>query len=174
MSLLLDISGFEALFQVNYEPLARTAYRIVKDKDIAEDIVQDVFCRLWEKKDSLNITDSLKSYLFKSTINQSLNYLKKIKNAGVREELFSFETAADVNSTEYTIALKETSGLVETAVGLLPDACRTIFVLSRYENLSYKEIALKLNISVKTVEAQMTKALKHLRKCLLSILILFL
>lgn len=172
MSLMLDISGFEALFQVNYQALCASSYRIVQDKDIAEDIVQDVFYRLWEKRDRLVITSSLKAYLFQSTINQSLNYIKKYKNALKREDLYGSETMDDVNDVEQAMALKEVNQRVEAAVKALPEACRMVFVLSRYDQLSYKEIASKLDISVKTVEGQMSKALKHLRSWLLTGIIL--
>jgi len=167
MSLPLDISSLETLFHSNYRQLCAASWRIIQDKAAAEDIVQDVFCKIWEKKESLIITGSLKSYLFKSTINHSLNYIKKARNSEAREELFSSETEAAVNTTEYTLTLKETSRQVETALNLLPAACRTVFILSRYEHYSYKEIAGELDISIKTVESQMTKALKHLRKQLL-------
>lgn len=168
MSIPLDISSLETLFHANYRQLCTASWRIVKDKEAAEDIVQDVFCTIWEKKESLIITGSLKSYLFKSTINHSLNYIKKARNSEAREELFSAETGAAANNTiEYTLTLKETSRQIETALNMLPTACRTVFILSRYEHYSYKEIAAELGISIKTVEAQMTKALKHLRKQLL-------
>jgi len=167
MSLLLDISGFEALFQVNYRPLCATAYRIVQDRDVAEDIVQDVFFKLWEKKDTLIISTSLKAYLFQSVINQSINYNKKYQNSLSREIHFGIETGGDINTISQDMDYKETSIRVEAAIKALPEACRTVFVLSRYEHYSYKDIARHLDISVKTVENQMTKALKHLRRWIL-------
>lgn len=167
MSLLLDISGFEALFQVNYRALCATSYRIVQDRDAAEDIVQDIFFKLWEKKDILTINTSLKAYLFQSAINQSINYNKKYKNSLSREGIFNAELGSETDFTSQQMDFKETSIRVDAAIKALPEACRTIFVLSRYEQLSYKEIAKQLEISVKTVENQMTKALKHLRNWLL-------
>lgn len=172
MSLSFDISGFESLFQVNYQPLCAAAYRIVQDKDIAEDIVQDVFINVWEKREILDISISVKAYLFKSTINQSLNHIKKVSNINQREARYSSEAGEDVNSTEQIIALKETRQRIDAAINALPDGCRTVFILSRYEHLSYKEIASELGISVKTVENQMVKALKHLRKCLILLFLL--
>jgi len=173
MSLMLDISGFEALFQVNYRLLCATSYRIVQDKDIAEDIVQDVFFKLWEKREVLIINTSLKAYLFQSTINQSLNYIRKYKNALKRESAYGEDTASHSNFVEQAMALKEIGSRIDTAMNALPEACRTVFVLSRYEQLSYKQIAVKLDISVKTVENHMVKALKHLRKWLLFFAVLF-
>lgn len=167
MSLLLDISGFEALFQVNYRPLCASAYRIVQNKDIAEDIVQDVFIKLWEKRNSLTISTSLKAYLFQSVINQSINYNKKHRNAQIRESLFIASIGLDTDTTTEQIDYKETSIRIDAAIKSLPQACRMVFVLSRYEHLSYKQIGEQLRISVKTVENQMTKALKLLRDRLL-------
>ena len=164
MSLLLDISGFEALFQVNYLQLVKTAYRIIQDKDIAEDIVQDVFIKMWQNQDPKTITTSLKAYLFQNTIHQSLNYIKKIRNVNAKEELYSLEL---VNYGESELGIRDTNRQIENALNLLPPACRTIFILSRYEQLSYKEIAHSLDLPFKMVEAQMVKALKHLRNCLL-------
>lgn len=167
MSLLLDISGFEALFQINYRPLCASAYRIVQSKDIAEDIVQDVFIKLWEKRNSLTINASLKAYLFQSVVNQSINYNKKYRNAQIRESLFNAAISVDTDTTTEQMDYKETSVRIDTAIKSLPEACRMVFVLSRYEHLSYKQIAEHLQISVKTVESQMTKALKLLRNRLL-------
>lgn len=164
MSLLLDISGFEALFEVNYLPLVKTAYRITQDKDIAEDIVQDVFIQMWNLKDPSEIAVPLKMYLFQRTIQQSLAYIKKIKKVDANEELYTEDapTGGELNR-----ALKESNRQIENALNMLPPACRIIFILSRYEHLSYKEISQQLNIPFKTVESQMTTALKHLRKCML-------
>lgn len=175
MALLLDISGLEALFQVNYKPLVISSYRVIRDKDIAEDIVQSVFIDLWENRRTVAISTSLKAYLFESTIDQSLNYIKKIKDVSAPEELYSAETEANVDSVEQALALRETGKRVDDAIGLLPLACRTIFVLSRYEQMRYRDIAKKLDLSQAIVRAQMTMALKHLRRCLLlSISLLFL
>ena len=162
----MDLSAYEALFKMHYAPLARAAFRIVNDPDVAEDLVQDIFFKLWEKKDTLNITISLKSYLYQSTINHSLNYLKKVKRSDARESFFETSRSEESNNSESYVALKETARQVDLAVNSLPDACRTVFILSRYEHLSYREIAQQLEISVKTVENHMVKALKHLRKCL--------
>jgi RNA polymerase sigma-70 factor, ECF subfamily len=174
MSLLLDITGFEALFQVNYQPLCTTSFRIVQDKDIAEDIVQDIFIKLWERRETLVIETSLKAYLIRSTINQSLNYLKKYRNTLEREFAFGAEIGAESNVTEDTVLFRELSKKAEQAISALPEGCRLVFVLSRHEQLSYREISARLNISVKTVENQMSRALRHLRRYLLPVAALIL
>jgi RNA polymerase sigma-70 factor (ECF subfamily) len=174
MSLMLDISGFEALFQVNYQALCASSYRIVQDKDIAEEIVQDVFFKLWEKREVLVVKTSLKAYLFQCTINQSLTYIKKYKNALKRENVYRLETTENSDALEQLMALNKVKNGIDLAVNSLPEVCRMVFILSRYEHFSYSQIAGKLDLSVKTVESQMTRSLKHLRKWLLLILSLFL
>jgi RNA polymerase sigma-70 factor, ECF subfamily len=172
----LDFSAFEDLFQLHYKSLARASCRIVGDEDVAEDIVQDIFCKFWEKKDEIQITTSLKSYLYQSTINHSLNHIKKLKRSDKREEFFVSSHSSEENNAESQMALKEIQELVKTSIDLLPNACRTVFVLSRFQHLSYKEIASNLGISPKTVDNQMVKALKHLRKHLrvyIKILLIF-
>jgi len=169
MPLLLDISGFEALFEVNYQPLCATAYRIVQDKDIAEDIVQDVFYKLWERRDSLRISSTLKAHLFQNTIDHSVNYIKLYKNAIKSSRQPRLEPASGIKSIE-PLALKE-GHRVEVAVKSLPEPCRLVFLLSRYEQLSYKQIAERLDISVKTVENQMPKAFRYLKSYLLAVFI---
>jgi RNA polymerase sigma-70 factor (ECF subfamily) len=165
MPLLFDISGFEALFHVNYKPVVITAYRITQDKDIAEDIAQRVFAKMWEERNSLVISTSLRSYLFQNAIDQSLDYLKKIKDVTATEALFNTSGEEIFPSVKYPMSIKGTGRQIEDAISLLPMACRIIFVLSRYEHLKYKEIAQRLDISVNIVEDQITRALKHLMKC---------
>jgi len=174
MSLMLDISGFEALFQVNYQSLCASSYRIVQDKDIAEDIVQDVFFKIWEKREVLVIKTTLKAYLFQCTISQSLNYIRKYKNALKRENVYRLEITEDGEALEQLLALNKVKNGIDLAINSLPEICRMVFILSRYEHLSYSQIASKLDVSIKTVESQMTRSLKHLRKWLLLILSLFL
>ncbi len=172
MSLLLDISGFEALFQVHYQPLCATAYRIVQDKAIAEGIVQNVFRKVWERRDLLKVAIPLKAYLTQTTINHSIYYTRKYGDSLKGDKQWGPEAEADIKFTAHLMALKEVGSQIDVAVKSLPDVCRMIFILSRYEQLSYNEIAACLNISVKVVENQMAKALEHLRKYLLITLFL--
>lgn len=168
----LDNSEFEILFKANYAPLCLTAIRILGDKTIAEDIVQEVFLQLWKKRETLNIESSLKSYLHKAVINQSLNYHAKEKALLKREEIHFNEVNEDINTTEQKIFLSESQNKVDTVINSLPEGCRRIFILSRFEYMTYKQIAERLNISVKTVENQMMKALKILRTHLSSFIFL--
>lgn len=163
---VVDIATYEALFMEHYVALTRTAYRLVNDTGAAEDIVQDAFCKFWEKKDQLQITTSLKSYFFQMVINTSLNYLKKNKALQIRETEYSTNQNNDVDTTTDQLNFKETEKLIEKAINNLPPTCRIVFLFSRYEHLSYKQIAAQLGISVKAVENHMMKALKQLRGAL--------
>lgn len=166
------ISAYQELFMIHYKALTLTAYRLLNDTNAAEDIVQDVFCKLWEKKEQLQLTTSLKSYLFQMVINQSLNYLKKNKAQHNRETLYSTYLNNEEDTTTNEINFKETGKRIEHAINNLPPACKVVFVLSRYEQFSYKQIASALNISVKAVENHMVKALKSLRNILSCLLFL--
>jgi RNA polymerase sigma-70 factor (ECF subfamily) len=154
----------ELLFKHYYASLCRTVNRIVHDTDAAEDLVQDVFMKVWNNRQTLEINHSIKSYLYRSAINSALNYLEKNKKQVSMEEV-SF-TEPSNNHTEDLLNAAEVQQRVNEATEALPPACKTIFILSRHENMSYKEIADTLQISPKTVENQMGKALKHFREYL--------
>jgi len=167
MSLTLDISGFEALFAVNYQALCAASYRIVQDKDIAEDIVQDVFNKLWEKRGVTALNTPLKSYLFQTVIEQSLEYLKRYRLSFNIEAEFAEDTLVNGNLNEQAMALKGVSRRVNEAVRSLPEVCRMIFILSRFHKMSYAEIAAKLEIPQKMVEGQLRNAIRRLSRFLL-------
>lgn len=151
----------ELLFKHYYTPLCRTVNRIVRDTDAAEDLVQDVFMKVWNNRQTLEINFSIKSYLYRSAINSALNYLEKNKKQVQLEASGFLEPSG--NNVEEMLNAAEVQQRVQEATDALPPACKTIFVLSRHENMSYREIADTLNISPKTVENQMGKALKHFR-----------
>lgn len=167
-----DESVFDAVFRKYYEPLCRYAAKFVDgDLDEAEDIVQQCFVKLWEKHAVLDITWSVKSYLYKTVHNICLNRLRHEQtknkyqqfNAGQLEKNHSYQ---DESSPELNARLQE-------ALGDLPPQCRHIFELSRFEELKYREIAETLNISIKTVETQMGKALRVMRLRLSDYLVTF-
>jgi RNA polymerase sigma-70 factor, ECF subfamily len=161
-----EVKFMEALFKAYYNPLCRTAFRVVNDRDTAEDLVQEVFVKVWNNRQALQINTSLKAYLHRSTINTALNYLEKNKRQVNLEAEDLIKAAPATNQLEEQLSFKEVENRVEEAINALPPACRTIFVLSRYENMSYQEIANTLNLSIKTVENQMGKALKTMREYL--------
>ena len=158
-----DEKMFELLFKTFYPSLCHFAFNILKSNDLAEEVVQEVFVKIWEKRQKLNITTSVRNYLFSAVRNRCLNVIEheKIKNLHNRKILEESPPETDYASDflDPAIAYK-----IEESILSLPEKRREIFRLNREEGLKYKEIAEKLNLSVKTVEAQMGLALKTLRE----------
>jgi RNA polymerase sigma-70 factor (ECF subfamily) len=159
-----DTDAFDAVFRANYASMVGTAERMLRRRDVAEEIVQDVLLELWRRRETLVVDDSLRGYLFRATRNRSLNHLRH----GAIEKRAEPELAADRDEVASTgpsdLVEEEIDTAVKRAVAELPDRCREVFELSRVEGLRYAEIAATLGISVKTVEAQMGKALRLLRE----------
>lgn len=158
---LSDIKTFEMFFKTHYTPLVNYANTLLKNIDEAEDKVQHVFISIWEKRHSLEIHSSLRAFLYKSVHNHSLNALKheKIKQNHAIHVQNNHETI----QAEKELEQKELQEKIRQSIQILPEKCRQIFEMSRFEDLKYKEIADRLELSVKTVENQMGKALKILR-----------
>lgn len=159
-----DKNAYESIFKNHYSHLCAYANTFLGNTDAAEDIVQDVFFQIWQKREQLNIEGSVKGYLFKSVHNSCLNALKhkKVKEAHKVHTMYEFKDSADLPLHE-----KESDGLHETlrkAIEKLPPERKKIFIMHRFEELKYKEIAENLNLSVKTVENQIGKALGFLRE----------
>lgn len=156
-------AAYEFLFKEYYQILTVFANKYVKDFETAKEIVQDLFVHLYEKRDKLNIKSSLKSYLFRSTHNRSLNYInaEKIRNKYVEHVKFTSNNTD--NSIENEVNKTELEHALYKAIGDLPPKCQTIFKLNRFEGFSNKEIAEKLSLSKRTIETQISKALKILR-----------
>jgi RNA polymerase sigma-70 factor (ECF subfamily) len=152
-------------FEELYVPLCQYAQKFVNDRDVAEDIVQDNFVYLWENWARLAKIDSVKAYLFAAVKNKSLNYLQK---KYVKNTLRQIEDYQDLMSDiQHPTALEllecqELEAILEKALNNLPERCRIIFTMKRFAGKSNKEIAKDLDISVKTVEAQMTIAIRKL------------
>ena len=164
-----DAARFEQVFKTHFKNLHSYVYTIVKDEATAEEIVQNVFYKLWEKKERISIEVSVAAYLYKSVYSESLNYLKHIK---VRAEHKAYTARQDAAGHEDMdpATIKELRSKIDEAVSELPEQCRAIFQMSRFEGLKYRDIADRLGISVKTVENQMGKALKTMRTKLLDYL----
>lgn len=169
-----DARTMEELFRTHYAGLCSLAVCFLKDRDEAEEIVQELFCQLWEKKDTTTLTGSVKSYLYTSVRNSCLNRIKHLKmKIGHREHVIRNSDRESDQVMQRMIG-KELEEEIEKAMDSLPDRCGIIFRMSRQGNLKYSEIAENLDISVKTVENQMGKALRILREKLknyLSVLI---
>jgi len=139
------------------------AVEYVKDHDIAREIVQEAFVNLWEKRNTIDTNRSPKSYLATTVRNRCLNYLRDHKKFD--QSILEFEgldAGHDYAAPDHLVA-DELKVRIEEATNALPDKCREIFLLNRMEHKKYQEIADALNISVKTVEAQMSKALRVMR-----------
>lgn len=166
----IAIEDIEQLFKLHYVPMCKTVYRMVKDEAIAEDIVQDVFFNFWKKRDQLTITTSLAAYLKRSATNAGIDYLRKKRptsdNAFDIDEPVYQHLAVDTNQSDATLRTEELSNHIEAALELLPPRCKEVFILNRFEELSYQEVADTLGISIKTVENQIGKALKIMRVAL--------
>lgn len=157
--------AFEKLFHSYYGHLCLFASRIIQNDNAAEEIVQDFFVNLWEKRKQLSIKTSVKNYLFKSIKNLCLNFIQHNKTKLRYAQTILSETTHNITDddsfTEINLSEK-----IEESINLLPTKRREIFRLSREKGLKYREIAEKLNISIKTVEAQMGLAIKTLREYL--------
>jgi RNA polymerase sigma-70 factor, ECF subfamily len=165
-----DETAFEQVFKANFKNLHAYAFTITRDEAAAEEVVQQIFLKLWERSKTLSIAGSLEAYLYRAVYNGSLNYLKHRKVQAEYQRHFAHTMKNEVATTAKTVSMKELENKLRTALDELPEQCRTVFQLSRFEELRYREIASRLGISVKTVENQMGKALKILRTKLVEFL----
>lgn len=153
---------FENVFKSHFKRLHLYALTIVKEEMVAEEMVQNVFYKLWDKNREVLSGQPITSYLYRAVHNESLNYLKhlKVKEAYQKHAMTKREAATN-GSQE--MRYKELEKKLEDSLRELPEQCRTIFQMSRFEGLKYREIADQMNLSVKTIEKQMSKALGILR-----------
>ena len=160
--------AFAYVFRMYYSPLLNYAGRILKDVEAANDVVQECFCRLYERRRELRKELQVRPYLYKSVYNACMDAIKhqKVESNYINQELLDFYFSKVVETPEAEQALldEDLKGAIQDAINKLPERCREIFVLSKVDGLSNKQIAEQLNISVKTVEAQMTTAFVRLRK----------
>jgi RNA polymerase sigma-70 factor (ECF subfamily) len=152
----------EDAFKTHFKGLHSYSCAIIKDEVMAEEMVQNVFYKLWKNKDTVSVNESMAAYLYRSVYHESLNYLKHLK-VRLAYQAHAARAMDTINNAADKLKLKELEVKLEQALKELPEQCRTIFQMSRFEELKYMEIAGKLGISVKTVENQMGKALKLLR-----------
>ncbi|WP_373722848.1 RNA polymerase sigma-70 factor [Bacteroides heparinolyticus] len=159
-----DEQAFKYLFDTYFVPLCRFMKLYLKDEAEIEEIAMDIFMHVWTNREEFQIKLSFKAYLFQAARNRCLNVLRDSKQTCPIDGLG--ETLSDNCFIDENIELEELHRLIEEAVCALPDRCREVFRQSRQENLTNKEIAERTQTSVKTVEAQITKALKYIRKYL--------
>ncbi len=160
-----DETAFRTLFDRYYKYMVVTAGNVLGDWDVARDLTQDVFLQIWKnrKKLKIEVNASLKSYLRRAVINKTLNYIKA-KRLDYFEPENLPQSPSKEASAQQQLEASDLEKIVHDTINSLPEKCRLIFTLCRLEHLSHKEIAQKLSISTKTVENQMTKALKILRQ----------
>ncbi|MBS4012298.1 MAG: RNA polymerase sigma-70 factor [Bacteroidetes bacterium] len=160
---IIDKQSFQVVFNEYYTSLCRFAVSFLGDNDSAEEIVQQVFVNLWEKRNTIDQDKSVKTYLFTSVKNRSLNYIRD--NKKYRSYYLDFELEMEIPvEGKDVVSESDLNNQINRALDKLPDKCREVFMLCRFEDMKYKEVAEKLGISQKTVEAQMSKALKILRE----------
>jgi RNA polymerase sigma-70 factor, ECF subfamily len=153
------------IFNLHYPLLLNDLRRLLTDEDACKDIAQEVFLELWKKRASLDIHTSLRAYLKRAAINKALNFLKSNKRFIFEDSDAISEEAVDMAAVQQEESQKNDLELgLHAAIDTLPEKCRLVFSLSRFENMSHKEIADQLGISVKTIENQITKAMKMLRE----------
>jgi len=157
-----DEKAFSQLFDQYYPQMCFFAGKYLPDFDLARSVVQQVFVDLWVKREKISITRSVKSYLYNSTRNAAIDYLRKQKSA------ISLDQAKENFQVPFRNLIEESevNDTINKAINELPEKCREVFVLCRHEGLKYSQIAERLNISVKTVEMQMGIAIKKMRNSL--------
>ncbi len=162
-----NIVEYKQMFKNYYKQLVYFSYRYVRDVQIAEDIIQDVFVNVWNKKDMLDFNLNFKSYLFSAVRNHSLMHINKTNRVELVDLQFVVEKSD--NNPDVMVERDELEKGLMKIISELPTKRREVFSLSRFDKLTYAEIATILNISIKTVETQMSRALKQIRKKLPSL-----
>lgn len=161
-----DVKTFEDLFNLYYPGMCSYAESLTKKEEIAEEVVQDVFYNIWKNKADLRITSNWQSYLYRAVFNNSMMYLRKAKREMTLDERWAESQVRSSDNPSEELDARELNAVILYTLQKLPDRTREIFKMNRFEGLKYKEIAEKLSISIKTVEANMGKALKALKASL--------
>lgn len=158
-----DYRAFQQLFKKMYHPLCVFSMKYVVTREIAEEVVSDVFYSIWKNRKKISVS-SHRSYLYTSVKNRALDHLRTRKKARLCSLEAAFEIPAEGSTVIQVMENMEAEKQLNDAINSLPKQCKIIFELSRDRGMKYREIAVHLSISIKTVEAQMSRALKHLRK----------
>lgn len=162
MRIDINLDSFRELYDLYYTPLCDYLNLYTKDIQVIEDVIHDVFLKLWENKDSLDIS-YIKTYIFHSAKNQILNYLRNEANRSSLLEKWFQQQIEDRNATNNSFDTDKLFAVVLEAIDTLPPKCKELFLLSKIENKTYREIAVLKDLSIKTVENQMGIALKKIR-----------
>lgn len=155
--------ALQKVFDLHYAEVCRTVYKLIPDNALMEDLAQEVFIRFWEKREQIEVIESIGGYLHRMAVNEALAHLRRRRFFEDVSEAAHLP-AAPADHTETEVLHQDLSFRLKVALDTLPPRCRVVFQLSRFEEMSYREIADKMDISIKTVENQMGKALKMLRE----------
>jgi RNA polymerase sigma-70 factor (ECF subfamily) len=158
-----DKTVLKELFEAHYQSVCGAVQRIIGERGMTEDLAQQVFIRFWEKRHLIQIDTSPGAYLHRMAVNEALAYLRAKKNQQPEELTYATPMPAEADGEDQLLQTELQTQLHRVIDGL-PPRCRTVFQLSRFEELSYQEIADQMEISIKTVEHQMGKALRVLRE----------
>jgi RNA polymerase sigma-70 factor, ECF subfamily len=161
-----DERALEVVFRAHFAGMAAFVQRYIHSPDVAEELVQDIFLKVWAKREQLSDIDSLKTYLYRAARNQALNHLRRRRIERAWEARTQEGEPVTLGAADDEAREQEVARAVTVAIARLPDRCREIFTMSRDGGLTYAEIARALGISIKTVETQMGRALKALRSAL--------
>jgi RNA polymerase sigma-70 factor (family 1) len=158
-----ELNAFKEIYKRYWKKLYAAAYKRLKNKELSEEIVQELFTNLWFKRQSFHFNHGVASYLYASVMHYVIDHYRKESVRERYRENFKVVHNETDNSTEESILLKDLTDTIESEISLLPEKCRSVYTLSRKENKTNKEIAQYLGISEKTVENHLTKALKRLQ-----------
>jgi RNA polymerase sigma-70 factor (ECF subfamily) len=161
-----DYKAFEQLFHRHYSRLCRYVLTLTQSADVAEEIVSDVFLKIWQKRDVLEIKSSVNAYLTTATRNLAIDHLRRVARHRNRVEELAGDYQGDYASPSESVIGSETHDIIEAAIDSMPPQCKLIFRMSRDSGMTYPEIAATLNLSIKTIETHMGRSLKFLRESL--------
>ncbi len=166
-----DQTAFKELYYLLYKELFRFATVFVYEKELAEEVLQDVFAKVWLQKEKLADIQHLKTYLYSSVKNAAINYRKKYPLQSLTDpDLSAIELSYSIQTPEDLLISAEMVGIINAAIQVMPPKCKLIFLLVKEDKLKYREVADILNISLKTVETQMSIALRKLATAIPSLL----
>lgn len=160
-----DRESFNQIFRHYYTPLLRFCIRFVGDTDTAAEIVQDLFVKLWAGREKLNLTTGFQPYMMRSVRNAAITYINKERShAETNEQIYSSASDSDDNDPSETLQSNNLEASYQKVLASMPEKRREVFLASRFDGLKYAEIAEKMGLSQKTVEAHMSAAIKQLRE----------
>lgn len=161
-----DVKAFKELFDIMHPALSRHLFKLTSQAELSEELVNDIFLSFWKNRETVEITSSLKAYLYRAATNKAYDFYRKKERQPTIYDLDSTSnTSVSSSNAEDGLNYSEMEHKVMSCVNKLPERCRLIFTLSRFSDYSRKKIAEELDISIKTIENQMTKALKLMKIC---------